>query len=63
MDNVFWISVAVAAYLVIGHATWDYVKEQAAKDYNRAQVALMYVVAVVFWLPIFVILLLRGRNM
>jgi len=60
-EQTLWL-LGVAAYLVIGHATWIYVREDASKGYNLAQIILMYFLTLFFWAPILIGSILKGRK-
>jgi len=60
-SQTLWL-IGIAAYLVIGHATWIYIREQAVRDYNPAQIILMYFLTLIFWAPILIGSILKGRK-
>lgn len=59
-EQIWWI-IGIAAYWVIGMATWEYVRKRAIIGMKPVQVGIMYVLTIIFWFPLLVYLILKGR--
>ena len=61
--NAMQTAAMVAVYLAVGWATWVYVREKAITDSHQMwQVWLMMFIAILLWLPLLVVLIVKGRR-